>query len=94
MKNIFEQVEKNIDNLVANGVNWTACASKEQLQEARDGKLKLQFFDRDVPTEWVKDINGKKVLCLAGAGGLQAPLLRLYYKSTFVNVRPGSESCI
>ena len=40
MKNIFEQVEKNIDNLVADGVNWTACASREQLQEAKDGKLK------------------------------------------------------
>lgn len=75
MKNIFEQVEKNIDTLVANGVNWTACASKEQLQAARDGKLKLQFFDREVPTEWLRDIIGKKVLCLAGAGGLQAPLL-------------------
>ena len=75
MKNIFEQVEKNIDSLAANGVNWSACASKAQLQAARDGKLKLQFFDRDVPTEWIKDIKGKKVLCLAGAGGLQAPLL-------------------
>ena len=50
MKNIFEQVEKNIDSLAANGVNWSACASKEQLQAARDGKLKLRFFDRDVPT--------------------------------------------
>ena len=46
----IEQVEKNIDSLAANGVNWSACASKEQLQAARDGKLKLRFFDRDVPT--------------------------------------------
>lgn len=75
MKNIFEQVEKNIDNLVLNNVDWSACASKEQLQDAREGKLKLKFFDKDVPEEWLKDIKGKKVLCLAGAGGLQAPLL-------------------
>lgn len=75
MKNIFEQVEKNIDNLVADNVDWTGCASKEQLQDARAGKLQLQFFDRDVPEDWLKDIRGKKVLCLAGAGGLQAPLL-------------------
>ena len=40
MKNIFEQVEKNIDNLVLNSVDWTACASKEQLQAARAGKLR------------------------------------------------------
>lgn len=42
MKNIFEQVEKNIDNLVVNSVDWSACASKEQLQAARDGKLKFE----------------------------------------------------
>lgn len=72
---IFEQVEKNIDNLVENSVGWSASASKEQLQAARAGKLKLRFFDRDVPEEWLRDIKGKKVLCLAGAGGLQAPLL-------------------
>ena len=55
MKNIYEQVEKNIDNLVANSVDWTMCASKEQLQAARAGNLKLQFFDRDVPEEWLKN---------------------------------------
>ena len=75
MKNIFEQVEKNIDALVANNVDWASCASKEQLEAARAGKMTLQFFDKDVPKEWLKDIKGKKVLCLAGAGGLQAPLL-------------------
>lgn len=73
-ENVFEQVEKNIDNLVENNVDWTATASRESLEAARAGKLKLQFFDRDVPEEWLKDIKGKKVLCLASAGGLQAPL--------------------
>ncbi len=75
MKNIFEQVEKNIDNLVVNSVDWSVCATKEQLQAARVGKLKLHFFDKEVPEEWLNHIKGKKVLCLAGAGGLQAPLL-------------------
>lgn len=75
MDNIFEQVEKNMDNLVVNNVDWTACALKEQLQAAREGKLSLSFFNKEIPKEWLKDIQGKKVLCLAGAGGLQAPLL-------------------
>lgn len=48
MKNIFEQVEKNIDNLVVNSVDWTASASKEQLQATKVGNLKLQFFDKNV----------------------------------------------
>ncbi len=75
LKDIFEQVEKNIDSLVAKQVDWAAGASREEFQAARAGKLKLHFFDREVPDEWLSDIKGKKVLCLAGAGGLQAPLL-------------------
>lgn len=75
MRDVFEQVEKNIDSLVANCVDWAACASGEALRAAEAGKLKLQFYDKEVPDEWLADIKGKKVLCLAGAGGLQAPLL-------------------
>ena len=75
MDNIFDQVEKNIDNLVINNADWTACATKEELDAARNGNLVLHFYDREVPKEWLSDIKGKKVLCLAGAGGLQGPLL-------------------
>ncbi len=75
MDNIFDQVEKNIDNLVINNADWTACATKEELDAARNGNLVLHFYDREVPKEWLSDIKGKKILCLAGAGGLQAPLL-------------------
>ena len=74
MEDVFEQVEKNIDNLVRNSVDWTASATKEELDAARNGRLVLRFWDREVPREWLKDIRGKRVLCLAGAGGLQAPL--------------------
>ncbi len=31
MDNIFEQVEKNIDNLVTNNADWTASATKEEM---------------------------------------------------------------
>ena len=72
---IFEQVEKNIDNLVINNADWTASAAKDELDAARQGHPVLHFYDREVPKEWLSDIKGKKVLCLAGAGGLQAPIL-------------------
>ena len=75
MDNVFEQIEKNMDALVAGQADWTACASAEELELARKGRLKLDFFDKEVPEDWLKDIKGKKVLCLAGAGGRQAPLL-------------------
>ena len=74
MDNVFEQVEKNIDNLVLGNADWTASATKEELEAARMGKLHLRFWNGEVPGEWLKGIKGKRVLCLAGAGGLQAPL--------------------
>ena len=74
MDNIFEQVEKNIDNLVLGNADWTASATKEELEAARERELRLRFWNGEVPAEWLRDIKGKRVLCLAGAGGLQAPL--------------------
>ncbi len=73
--NVYEKVERNIDALVENNVDWSTCATKEEIAKARQGQLSLKFFDKEIPTDWLKDIKGKKVLCLAGAGGLQAPLL-------------------
>jgi len=76
MENVFEQVRRNIDRLVENNVNWSATATVEQLQKARSGQLEMTFgIDGRIPAEWLGDLRGKRVLCLAGAGGLQAPLM-------------------
>ena len=109
MENIFKLVESNIDRLVENDVNWSICAAPEQLQKAREGKLELPFGPNNViPADWFGDLRGKKVLCLAGAGGLQAPLLecagaevtvidlskRMLEKDREVAVREGLDICI
>lgn len=76
MTSIFDQVEANIDNLVENQVCWSQCATPEQMDAARNGELDLHLgISKSIPKDWIADISGKKVLCLAGAGGLQAPLL-------------------
>ena len=76
MEDLFDRVRRNINRLVENDVGWAACATPAQLQKAREGKLELLFgFDQAVPPEWLGELRGKRVLCLAGAGGLQAPLL-------------------
>lgn len=76
MQDIFAQVQRNIDALVEGDVNWSACAAPEQLRSAREGQLTLTFgIDGVLPAEWLGDLPGKRVLCLAGAGGLQGPLL-------------------
>lgn len=73
---VFDQVERNIDRLAENDVNWSHPASPEQLENARSGNIKLKVGNEgNIPPEWFGDLRGKKVLCLAGAGGLQAPVL-------------------
>lgn len=76
MENIFDQIETNMNNLVDYQVWWSNCATAEQIEAAKNGKFELTLgISKPVPKEWIADITGKKVLCLAGAGGLQAPLL-------------------
>ena len=76
MDRIFNRVERNIDRLVENDVGWSASATPEQLRKARNGELELLFgCGSAVPEAWLGDLHGKKVLCLAGAGGLQGPML-------------------
>ncbi|MCG8531727.1 MAG: class I SAM-dependent methyltransferase, partial [Desulfovibrionales bacterium] len=41
------------------------------------GNIYLQLgFNKTIPNKWLgENISGKKILCLAGAGGMQAPIL-------------------
>ena len=75
MKSVFDRVEQNMERLVASQIDWTNCATPEQLRKARDGRLSLRVYQREIPAQWLGDLKGKKVLCLAGAGGMQGPLL-------------------
>ena len=75
MEQIYRQVEQNIDNLVVNQVGWSNTATAEQLESARKGIVRIPFYDKTVPQEWFENLVGKRVLCLAGAGGLQGPIL-------------------
>ena len=73
---MFKQVDQNINRLAEGRVAWSEPASQEQLSRARMGRLVLFFGDEEaVPSEWLGDLHGKRVLCLAGAGGMQAPIL-------------------
>ena len=74
MEQIYRQVEQNIDNLVVNQVGWSSTATAEQLESARKGSVRIPFYDKTVPQEWFENLVGKRVLCLAGAGGLQGPI--------------------
>ena len=65
-----------MDDLVDNQVWWSNCATAEQMDAAKNGSLEITLGgSKPLPKDWIAHISGKKVLCLAGAGGLQAPLL-------------------
>lgn len=77
--NLYHSVEQNIDRLVKDGVVWSRCVSEEEMQAAKEGRLNLHLTDqKPLPADWLPDsVKGLRILCLAGAGGQQAPLLAM-----------------
>ncbi len=74
--NIADHNRKAWNQKVAVGNEWTVPVSPEQIEKARTGNLELVLTPlRLVPHTWLEDLSGKKVLCLASAGGQQGPLL-------------------
>ncbi len=77
MEEVYKKIERNVDALVEAGADWTQCASNEDIAAAKNGIIKLKLSgNRETPPEWlINPAADKKVLCLAGAGGLQGPIL-------------------
>ncbi len=58
------------------GIRWTVPVDSSVIQQAREGKWELFLTSsRPVPGNWFPVLDGLSVLCLAGAGGQQAPIL-------------------
>ena len=58
------------------GIRWTVPVDSEVIQQARAGKWEIFLTSsRPVPGNWFPVLDGLSVLCLAGAGGQQAPIL-------------------
>jgi len=65
------------DQQVEEGTEWTLPVSAEEVACARRGELRIRLTPtRFVPVGWwPTTLRDERVLCLAGAGGQQAPLL-------------------
>lgn len=71
-----EYNRKAWDSLVRKGNRWTQPVSSEIIASARAGDWKIVLTaEKSVPKDWLEPIAGKRVLCLAGGGGQQAPIL-------------------
>jgi len=64
------------NNEVKTGNQWTIPVSKQQIEEANRGIIKILLTPfKYVPKSWIGEINGKDILCLASGGGQQGPIL-------------------
>jgi SAM-dependent methyltransferase len=61
---------------VANGNRWTIPVGRKELDAASKGNITIVLTPKKpVPKDWLGDIFGKNVLCLASGGGQQGPIL-------------------
>ena len=76
MQDISDYNREAWNHKVAQGNQWTRAVSSEEVQEARQGQLSVVLTPKKtVPPEWLGEVKGQAVLCLACGGGQQAPLL-------------------
>ncbi|REC47456.1 class I SAM-dependent methyltransferase [Chryseobacterium pennipullorum] len=54
---------------------WSKAVSTELIDDARKGIWEVHLTPKPLNKEWLGDIQGKNILCLASAGGQQAPVL-------------------
>lgn len=58
------------------GDKYYRAMTPEQIELARKGEWKIRITPtKPVPRDWIEPIQGRNVLCLAGGGGQQAPIL-------------------
>jgi ubiquinone/menaquinone biosynthesis C-methylase UbiE len=64
------------DKQVEKGNPWTVPVSPEEIAAARQGQWRILLTPtRPLPHDWLGDLTGKQVLCLASGGGQQGPVL-------------------
>ncbi len=58
------------------GDKYYHAMTTKQIERARQGEWKIRVTPtKPVPREWLEPVVGKSILCLAGGGGQQAPIL-------------------
>ncbi|MEJ5041650.1 class I SAM-dependent methyltransferase [Pseudomonas sp. B21-036] len=74
-KDVYDHNQNVWNRLAREGCDWSKPVSAEVIQAARRGEWKIQLIPAELPTAWLNDVQGKRILCLAASGGQQAPVL-------------------
>ena len=67
--------QKVWDELSNIDCEWSKPVSAEVIHNARNGKWDVRLMHDPLPEGWLPDVKNLKILCLASAGGQQAPVL-------------------
>lgn len=63
------------DNEVKIGNKWTIPVSSSDIERAKKGEYTILLTPtKSVPKNWIGDVSGKNLLCLASGGGQQGPI--------------------
>ncbi|PKH24777.1 SAM-dependent methyltransferase [Enterobacterales bacterium CwR94] len=54
---------------------WSQPVSADIIASAKAGQWKIHLTPGNLPDHWLPDVRGLRILCLASAGGQQAPVL-------------------
>ncbi len=54
---------------------WSVPVDSATIERAKQGCWQVHLTPTPLPAHWLGDVKGKKILCLASAGGQQAPVL-------------------
>lgn len=74
--NLLDHNRRAWNQEVAKGNEWTIPAGKEAIEAAAAGRVTIVLTPtKPVPAEWLGDLRGKRILCLASGGGQQGPIL-------------------
>ncbi len=64
------------DRVAAADDKWFRVCTPAEIESARNGELQIKLTPtKNVPSDWLVPLENKRILCLAGGGGQQAPLL-------------------
>jgi len=74
--NLLEHNRQAWNEEVTKGNKWTVPVTQDEIQAATRGDYRILLTPfTPVPPEWLGDIKGKHILCLASGGGQQGPIL-------------------
>ena len=76
MVNLLEHNRLAWNEAVKKGNQWTLPVTQTEIEAANRGDYRIILTPfTPVPQDWLGDVKGKKILCLASGGGQQGPIL-------------------